>query len=105
MAGERLGAAALGPFGVPGGPAAYVVDERGAIVSARTRAGLLGLRGGIDGRGEPTVDGHAWDSARARALVRAAAGEGVHLVRAENFERFDVLPLLVATDGAVREAG
>jgi uncharacterized protein YcbX len=104
-AGERLESAALGPFGVPGDRTAYVVDERGAIVSARTRPGLLGLHGGVDGQGSPTVGGHAWDSPAARALVEAEAGPGAHLVRADAFERFDVLPLLVATDGAVREAG
>ena len=105
MAGERLESAALGPFGVPGDRTAYVVDERGAIVSARTRAGLLGLHGGVDGHGEPTVDGHAWDSAPALASAETAAGAGARLVRADGFERFDILPLLVATDGAVREAG
>ena len=79
------------------------MDERGATVSARTRPGLLGLRGGTAADGSPTVDGHA--GSRAADLVRAAAGEGARLVPASGFERFDVLPLLVATDGAVREAG
>ena len=37
--------------------------------------------------------------------VREAAGPTARLVRADSFERFDILPLLVATDGAVREAG
>jgi MOSC domain-containing protein len=105
IAGERLESAALGPFGVPGDRTAYVIDERGEIVSARTRHGLLGLQGGVNGRGDPTVDGHAWDTSDAQASVDAAAGRGAHLVRADSFERFDVLPLLVATDGAVREAG
>jgi uncharacterized protein YcbX len=105
IAGERLESAALGSFGVPGDRTAYVVDERGEIVSARTRHGLLGLHGGTNGRGDPTVDGHAWDTPNARARIEAAAGPGAHLARADGFERFDVLPLLVATDGAVREAG
>ena len=37
--------------------------------------------------------------------MRAAAGPTARLVQAGSFERFDILPLLVATDGAVREAG
>jgi uncharacterized protein YcbX len=105
MAGERLESAGLGSLGVSGDRGAYVVDGRGEIVSARTRPGLLGLHGGVDASGIPTVDGHAWDVPAAHALVEAAAGSGAQLVRADEFERFDVLPLLVATDGAVREAG
>jgi uncharacterized protein len=105
MAGERLDAAQLGPLGVPGDRSAYVVDERDATISARTRPALLGLRGGTDAAGLPTVNGHAWDGSPAAELVRAAAGETARLVLASAFERFDILPLLVATDGAVDEAG
>lgn len=102
MAGERLDRAQLGELGVPGDRLAYVVDGR-ETVSARTRPGLLGLRGGLDG--EPTVNGHCWDGAAATDLVTAAAGPEARLVRARSSERFDILPLLVATDGAVAEAG
>ena len=105
MAGERLESAALGALGVPGDREAYVVDGRGEIVSARTRPALLGLHGGSDGSGAPTVEGHPWDTPAAHALVEAAAGSDAQLVRAGEYERFDILPLLVATDGAVREAG
>ena len=104
MAGERLDAARLGQLGVPGDRLAYVVDERGAIVSARTRPRLLGLRGGSGADGSPTVNGNAWDDAVAGGLVRAAAGPGARLARAASSERFDILPLLVVSDGAVREA-
>jgi len=105
MAGERLESAALGPLGVPGDREAYVLDGRHETVSARTRPRLLGLRGGTDCAGAPTVDGHAWDTTAAHALVEAAAGSGAQLGRADEDERFDILPLLIATDGAVREAG
>src|SRR4029450_10676753 len=37
--------------------------------------------------------------------VEAAAGTGARLVRSEGLERFDILPLLVATDGAVAAFG
>src|SRR5262245_28489263 len=105
MAGERLHTAQLGPLGVPGDRVAYVVDGRGETVSARTRPGLLALRGGPGHDGEPTVNGLAWNSDAVAELVRDAAGPAARLVRADSFERFDILPLLVATDGAVSEAG
>jgi uncharacterized protein len=105
MAGERLEAARLGPLGVPGDRVACVVDAHGATLSARTRPKLLGLRGGIGDGETPTVDGARWDSAAAAKRVRAAAGAGALLVPARAFERFDILPLVVATDGAVRESG
>ena len=105
MAGVRLDAARLGYMGVPGDRLAYVVDERGETVSARTRPELLGLSGGTAADGSPTVNGNAWDGPAAAEAVRAAAGPTARLVQASSFERFDILPLLVATDGAVREAG
>ena len=105
MAGERLDAARLEQLGIPGDRSAYVVDESGETVSARTRRDLLGLRGGTAADGSPTVNGNAWDDPATAELVRGAAGPTARLVRASAFERFDILPLLVATDGAVREAG
>src|SRR5574341_1604487 len=38
-------------------------------------------------------------------IVRAAAGKDTRLVRAQPDERFDVLPLLIGTDGAIRALG
>jgi uncharacterized protein len=105
MRGERLDAVELGPLGVPGDRVAYVVDASGETVSARTRPHLLGLSGGLRDGGAPTVDGHLWDTHAAAALLREAAGSDARLVRARSSERFDILPLLVATDGAVEAAG
>ena len=105
MAGERVEAARLGHLGVPDDRVAYVVDELGATISARTRPKLLGLRGGTGDGDAPTVNGVPWDSPAAAEWVRAAAGPGARLVRARAFERFDILPLLVATDGAINESG
>lgn len=105
MAGERLDAAELGRLGVAGDRVAYVVDERGETVSARTRPRLLGLAGGVGEDGAPTVNGDPWDAPAVAELVHQAAGPGARLVRARSSERFDILPLLVATDGAVQEAG
>src|SRR5258705_330578 len=41
----------------------------------------------------------------AAAAIRAAAGEEAEAVRYTGPERFDVLPLLVATDGAIEALG
>jgi hypothetical protein len=58
---------------------------------------------GDDGR--PLINGHAWDSPGALALVKRAAGNDAWLEAYAGPERFDVLPLLVATDGAVEAFG
>jgi uncharacterized protein YcbX len=105
LAGERLQAATIGADGLAGDRLVQVRDGRGRIVTARTHPRLLGLRGGRDGDGEPTVDGHPWRSAVALEAVRSAAGPAAWLGHDDSPDRFDVLPLLVATDGAIRALG
>jgi len=51
------------------------------------------------------VDGLPWRDPRVADLVRAAAGPDARLVEATGPERFDILPLLVATDGALAAFG
>jgi hypothetical protein len=55
--------------------------------------------------GAITVDCRPWDSPEVAADVVDIAGQGANLVRYEGAERFDVLPLLVATDGAIAAFG
>ena len=55
--------------------------------------------------GEPLVDGRGWKSAEVAAEVEDIGGRDARLVRYDGAERFDVLPLLVATDGAIAEFG
>src|SRR5262245_22768643 len=105
MAGQRLPRTRLGPEGITGDRRLYVVDGRGEILSARTRPRLLGHHAGLDDAGEVLVDGLPWRSPQVAAIVRAAAGADARLVEATGPERFDVLPLLVATDGAVQAFG
>lgn len=105
MAGERLDRAWLGVDGIPGDRLLYVVDGRGEILSARTKPRLLGHRAALGDDGDVLVDGLPWDSPEVAALVRAAAGPDARLVRASGPERFDILPLLVATDGAIAAFG
>ena len=105
MGGERLQRAWLGRGGMPGDRVLYVVDGRGEILSARTKPRLLGHRATFGGDGEVLVDGKPWRSAEVAAAVRAAAGPDAKLVPAAGPERFDILPLLVATDGAIKAFG
>jgi hypothetical protein len=51
------------------------------------------------------VNGHPWTSDEALAAVRGAAGADSWLEAYDGPERFDILPLLVATDGAVAAFG
>jgi hypothetical protein len=75
------------------------------VRTSRRHHRLLGLRGTLSPEGNPLVNGRAWDSPEALALVRDAAGADAWLAAYDGPERFDVLPLLVATDGAVAEFG
>jgi uncharacterized protein YcbX len=107
MRGERLTEAMLATSGIRGDRNIVVVSDAGdRIVTARTHPGLLGLQATFSAEGVTLIEGHPWDSAEALALTKRAAGEDVRLFDAgERTERFDVLPLLVATDGAIQELG
>jgi len=105
MAGERLSSAVLGPLGIDGDRTVHVESADGRIVTARTHPRFLGLKGTLDERGVPLVDGEPWNSAAVAAKVAAIAGPGAKLARCDGIERFDVLPLLVATDGAIAAFG
>ena len=51
------------------------------------------------------MDGRPWRAPGVTADVVAIVGPGAALVRDDSLERFDVLPLLVATDGAIAAFG
>jgi uncharacterized protein YcbX len=84
-----------------------VVSQSGdRVITARTHPGLLGLQAVLSSDGETMIEGHPWHTAEALALTRKAAGERVQLIDAGlDPARFDVLPLLAATDGAIDELG
>jgi uncharacterized protein YcbX len=105
MAGERLDTAELREDGIEGDRLVQAWDARGRIVTARTRPGLLGHRGTIGSDGIPFVDGLPWADPEVTRRVEAAAGRGTRLRRFDGKERFDVLPLLVATDGSLAAFG
>lgn len=104
MAGEPLPAAELTELGVPGDRLVWVRGPEG-VRTARRQYKLLGLHGSLAPDGSVLVNGHAWDSPEAAVLVRAAAGEDAWLELAPPGHQFDILPLLVATDGAVQRFG
>ena len=101
MAGERLERTEIDVDGIPGDRVLYVVDEDGDILSARTRPLLLRHRASTGADGDVLVDGRPWDDPAIAEAVEAAAGPGARIVPASGGERFDILPLLVATDGAL----
>lgn len=105
MAGEALTSARIRSDGIVGDRVVYVLGPHGRIVTARTRPRLLGHRASLGSDGEPLVDGRLWRTPDVARDVVTAVGAGAHLVRADGLERFDILPLLVATDGAVRTLG
>ena len=105
MAGERLERASAGPLGLHGDRVVQVYDGRGRLVTARTYPRLLGLHATLAADGEPLVDGRPWAARDVRTRVEAIVGAGARLVRNESEARFDILPLLVATDGAIAAFG
>jgi hypothetical protein len=100
LAGEALETAHLTPAGIPGDRIVHVRGPEGVRTSRRHHR-LLGLSGTLDPDGRPVVNGRPWGSPEVLALVRRAAGDDAWLEPYEGLERFDILPLLVATDGAV----
>ena len=104
LAGESLQSAELSTLGIPGDRVVHVRGPEGVRTSRRQHR-LLGLHGTLAASGWPLVNGVPWDSDEALALVRDAAGQDAWLATYEGPERFDILPLLVATDGAVAEFG
>jgi MOSC domain-containing protein len=105
MAGERLIGVEISGTGLVGDRVVQVYDARGRIVTARRFPRLLRLRATLGPDGEPLVDGLPWDSPDVAARVEAAVAPGARLERFEGPERFDILPLLVCTDGAVSMFG
>lgn len=102
LKGVRINQAEITENGIPGDREIAVLGKNGRFVTSRTRPKLLGLRGELNGNGVATVNGYPWDSDEARALVTEAIGEPAQLIKVPQPQAFDILPLLVATDGAAR---
>jgi uncharacterized protein YcbX len=112
MAGEQLSAASLDENGVAGDRKVLVRGANGRVITSRTHHKLLGLKSAIGADGEARIADpenlkapYVWNAPEALTLVKAAVGAGAELFYYDGPERFDVLPLLVATDGAIAEFG
>jgi MOSC domain-containing protein len=104
LAGEPLAEAVLGLNGIPGDRVVHVRGPEGVRTSRRQHR-LLGLTATLGADRRPHINGHFWNSPEALALVRRAAGDDAWIEADESLDRFDILPLLVATDGAVAAFG
>ena len=105
MAGEQLQTARLTPLGLDGDRIVQVKNKLGRTVTARTHPSLLGLKATLGKSGDPLVNGRPWTDPKVLEAVQNIVGPGARLVRDESLDRFDILPLLVATDGAIAEFG
>jgi len=105
MGGEKLQRVRMGPLGIDGDRVVHVEDTQGRVITSRSHPRFLGRKGTLGVDGAPLVDGQPWNSPEVAAEVVDIAGPGAKLVRYDGAERFDVLPLLVATDGAIAAFG
>lgn len=105
LAGERLDQAELTRNGIAGDRVVHVQDGKERVITARTHPRLLGLRARLGDDGEPLIGGRPWTGSEAAGAVRVAAGDEARLARYDGPERFDVLPLLIATDGSIARLG
>jgi hypothetical protein len=105
MAGEKLERAAIGSLGIAGDRILHVENSRGHVVTSRSHPRFLGHKAAMSSTGAISVDQRPWDSPEVAADVVDIAGAGATIVRFDGPERFDVLPLLVATDGAILAFG
>ena len=105
LRGERLAQAELLEGGILGDRVVHVRTREGRVVTARIRPRLLSLAGTLGPDGDPLVDGRSWRDPASLQAVREATSAEVLLARYEGLERFDVLPLCIATDGAIAALG
>lgn len=105
MAGEKLDAADLTASGVAGDRMVQVRNPAGQVITARTKPLLLRHRAMLSADNQVLVDGRPWTAEDVTRDVEGAAGAGAHLVQYESNDRFDILPLLIATDGMVAAVG
>ena len=105
MAGERVTQIQVDKLGLADDRKVLVRGANGRVITSRTHHQLLVLKGTLGADGQPHISGHIWNSPEALALVRKAVGVEAELFYYDGPERFDVLPLLVATDGAISHMG
>lgn len=106
LAGEQIDSTELHSDGIKGDRHILVYNEKTRkLITSRTHPKLLGLKATLGNDGTVQVDGHPWDASETERAIISAAGPNARLIEWDGLERFDVLPLLVATDGAIKEFG
>ena len=106
LAGEQIDVADIHTDGIAGDRGVLVYNEQTrSLVTSRTHPKLLGLKATLGGNGEALINGRPWNDIESEQAVIAAAGQHARLIEWDGLERFDILPLLVVTDGAVKEFG
>jgi uncharacterized protein YcbX len=107
LRGTPLEDALVTDLGIEGDRLVQAMRPGGRVFTARTHPAMLGLQGGLDAEGAPTIDGSRWDDPAALASVRAVTEPDAELVYYDGAgpQRFDVLPISLATDGGVAAVG
>src|SRR5258706_2286371 len=106
LAGEQIDAAEIRADGIAGDRRVLVYNEQTrSLITSRTHPKLLGLKATLNEYGEVFINGCPWDDAESEQAIITAAGPHARLIEWDGLERFDILPLLVATDGAIKEFG
>jgi len=106
LAGEQIDAAEINADGIAGDRRILVYNEKTRrIMTSRTHSKLLGLKATISSDGIPLINGHPWEAEESAQAVISAAGSNARIIEYDGLERFDILPLLVATDGAIEAFG
>jgi MOSC domain-containing protein len=107
LRGEQLAEAELTELGIAGDRLVQAMRPGGRVFTARTHPSLLGFGGALDPEGVPTIDGVRWDEPAALAAIRAVTEPDAELVYYDGAgpQRFDVLPVSLATDGGVAAVG
>lgn len=83
MAGQQVDRIQVDELGFENDRTVLVLDERRRIATSRTYHRLLGLEGKVNPEGETTINGYAWNSPEALALVRTAVGQSATLIHFE----------------------
>ena len=106
LAGEQIDAAEIHADGIAGDRRVLVYNEQtGNMITSRTHPKLLGLKASLSKDGEVLINGYPWDDSESEQAIITAAGPHAHLIEWDGMERFDILPLLVVTDGAIKAFG